>query len=80
MKATFKLTMAFVIVAVIILGYTLEPPVASPNPCSPDRTLVLGRLDAKNLGDGRGTIFVTVCDPPDNPTPGIYCCVKIQNE
>jgi hypothetical protein len=63
-----------------MLGSTLAPPMASPNPCPPDRTLVQGRLDAKILGEGRGTIFVTVCDPPDNPTPGIYCCVEVVQE
>lgn len=71
--------MVLVIGALIMLGSTLEPPIASPDPCPPDRTLVAGRLDAKDLGNGQ-SIFVTVCDPPNNPTPGIYCCVKIQNE
>jgi hypothetical protein len=79
MKAISNLIMAFLLGAVIILGSALKAPMASPNPCPPDRTLVAGRLDAKRLENGL-TLWVTVCDPPDNPTPGIYCCVPIEPE
>jgi hypothetical protein len=78
MKVICNVLTAFLVGAILSLVPTGKPTVASPDKCAPDRIVVLGRIDAV-LHNGR-RIKVTVCDPPDNAMPNVYCCIPIETE